>query len=110
MRRANRKAKGALKKQPRYPHSSDVPNPHKLSHENNGVLTAKTGSSLFYNGPLNLLGGGSWRWPNAGKIDAKTFAKIRWCEIGGELLVALSDSLTEIIDSNTAANCAEETS
>jgi len=34
--------------------------------------------------PLNLLGGGSWRWPNSSRIDAKTLDKVRWCEVGGE--------------------------
>src|SRR5262245_53303501 len=91
MRRAN----DELKKQPRSPHSGLIPNPPKLSNRNNVVRGQKSGSSLFYNGPLNLLGGGSWRWPHAGTLDAKTFSKIRWCEVGGELLAAFSESLAE---------------
>jgi hypothetical protein len=34
-------------------------------------------------GPLNVLGGGSWRWPNSPSIDAKTRVKITWSEVGG---------------------------
>lgn len=64
-----------------------VPNPHKSSNENNVLQWPKTGPSLFCNGPLNLLGGGSWRWPAVGQLDSKTLAKIRWSEVGGELLL-----------------------
>jgi hypothetical protein len=35
------------------------------------------------NGPLNLLGGGSWHWPAVGVLDGKTLSKIRHSEIGG---------------------------
>jgi hypothetical protein len=61
-------------------------NPHKSASENNVLQWPKTGSSLSANGPLNLLGGGSWRWPGAGHLDAKTMSKIRRCEVGGELM------------------------
>ena len=53
----------------------------------NGAKNAKTGSSLFANGPLNLLGGGSWRWPEAAQLDGKTLVKIRHSEIGGDLIL-----------------------
>jgi hypothetical protein len=85
MRRANyaRKAgSGALLGQD----TALVRNPHKSASENNVLQWPKTGSSLSVNGPLNILGGGSWRWPGAGHLDRKTLAKIRWCELGGELL------------------------
>ena len=59
-------------------------NPHKSVSENNVLQWPKTGSSLSANGPLNLLGGGSWKWSGAGQIDSKTLAKISWCEVGGE--------------------------
>ncbi len=32
--------------------------------------------------PINLLGGGSYRWPGARPLDPETRAKIYWCEIG----------------------------
>jgi hypothetical protein len=47
-----------------------------------GKSPAKSESSLFANGPLNILGGGSWRWPEAGSLDAKTLTKITHSEIG----------------------------
>lgn len=60
-----------------------VPDPQKLSRQNSILQRPKTGSSIFANGPLNLLGGGSWRWPDAGQLDAKTISNILWCEVGG---------------------------
>jgi hypothetical protein len=63
-----------------------VPNPPKKSNENNILQWPKTGSSISANGPINLLGGGSWKWPVRGKLDSTTISKIRWCEIGGELM------------------------
>jgi hypothetical protein len=68
-------------------YSGSVTNPPQSASKNNSLQATKTGSSLFFNGPLNLLGGGSWRWPEAGVLDGKTLAKIRHCEIGGEVLV-----------------------
>jgi len=65
-----------------------IPTPRKSSHENNVLQWPQTGSSLSANGPINLLGGGSWRWPGAGHLDAKTISKIRLCEVGGELMEA----------------------
>jgi hypothetical protein len=65
-----------------------IRDPHKSLSKNNSVQTAKTGSSLFFNGPLNLLGGGSWNWPARGYLDRNTLAKIRHSEIGGEVLPA----------------------
>jgi len=52
-------------------------NPHKLSHKNNEVHGAKSGSSI----PLNVLGG--YRWPNAPQLDARTLANVIRREIGG---------------------------
>jgi hypothetical protein len=64
-----------------------VTNPPKSSNENNVLQWPKTGSSLSVNGPINLLGGGSRRWPGAGQLDGKTLSKIRHCEVGGELML-----------------------
>jgi hypothetical protein len=85
-RDAGKIATERLKIEARYPHSGDVRTPHKSSNENNVLQWPKTGSSLFCNGPLNLLGGGSWKWPGAGTLDGETLAKIRHLEIGGEFL------------------------
>jgi hypothetical protein len=38
--------------------------------------------------PLNLMGGGSFRWPGDRPLDAVTRAKIFWAEIG-ELTVGM---------------------
>ena len=63
-----------------------IPTPHKSSYENNILQWPQTGSSISSNGPISLLGGGSWKWPGRGQLDGKTLAKIRWCEVGGELM------------------------
>jgi hypothetical protein len=68
-------------------YTGGVTNPQKSSNENNVLQWPKTRSSLSCNDPLNLLGGGSWQWPSALRIDSKTLAKIRHSEIGGELLM-----------------------
>lgn len=39
--------------------------------------------TLFANAPLNILGGGSWRWPNTPHLGADTLEKIRSREIAG---------------------------
>jgi endogenous inhibitor of DNA gyrase (YacG/DUF329 family) len=76
----------ALKKDARYPYSGGETNPSKFDNKNNILQWRKTGSGLSFDAPLNLLGGGSWKWPGAVRIDSKTSAKIRWCEVGGELV------------------------
>ena len=89
MRKGNyaREAADAFKKPARYPHSRDVPDAYKLENKNNVLQRPKSQSSLFCNGPLNLLGGGSWRWSDTGRLDSKTLEKIRHCEVGGELVM-----------------------
>jgi hypothetical protein len=39
-------------------------------------------SSLFANAPLNVLGGGSFRWPETPRLDARTLENILSSEIG----------------------------
>jgi hypothetical protein len=51
-----------------------------------GNSSPKSGSSLFCNGPLDLLGGGSWHWPKAGSLDGRTLTKIMHSEIGDEVM------------------------
>jgi hypothetical protein len=50
--------------------SGSVTNPHKFSSRNNVLEWPKSESSISCNGPLNLLGGGSWKWPG-GTLIAK---------------------------------------
>jgi hypothetical protein len=38
--------------------------------------------------PINILGGGSFRWPGARKIDAQTFEKMLWREVCAKTAVA----------------------
>ena len=54
----------------------------KNRNGNNSLQASKTGSSL----PWNILGGGGWQFPEATPPDADLIAKIRHCEIGGELV------------------------
>ena len=75
-------AASALKKLPRYPYSGDATTPHKSASNFNELQRQKTGSSTFANAPLNILGGGSFRWPNTPKLDRRTLENIRRSEIG----------------------------
>jgi endogenous inhibitor of DNA gyrase (YacG/DUF329 family) len=77
------KARTAIKNASRSPDSGPVTNPLFLSNENNELRAAKSGSSLFANAPLNILGGGSWRWPDTPRIDDSTWRKIVRAEVGG---------------------------
>lgn len=54
-------------------------NPHEMGTE---TSPQRRPTSLFANAPLNILGGGSWRWPNTPRLDADTLEKIRVREIG----------------------------
>jgi hypothetical protein len=56
--------------------------PHKSASKNNRLQRPKSRSSLFANAPLNILGGGSWRWPDTPLIEPKTWANIVSAEIG----------------------------
>jgi hypothetical protein len=59
--------------------------PLKSSNEINPLPRQKTGSSLYTNVPLNILGGGSWRWPDTPKLDAATLARMVRSEIGANV-------------------------
>jgi len=84
--------KAFRKKNPATPGcSGSVTKPPKLDKENNVLQWVKSGSSLSGKSPINLLGGGSWKWGGALRVDSKTLAKIRWCEVGGELLMPPED-------------------
>jgi hypothetical protein len=75
-------AANAFKILARYPYSGDATTPHKSASNFNELQRQKTGSSTFANAPLNILGGGSFRWPNTPKLDRRTLENIRRSEIG----------------------------
>lgn len=88
MRKGNNARKPADAFKPaRHGGTGAIRNPHKSASENNVLQRPQTRSSLFCNGPLNIVGGGSWRWPGAGSLGSKTLEKIRHCEVGGELVM-----------------------
>jgi hypothetical protein len=57
-------------------HSAHSTAPGKSSRKFNALQGLKSR-------PLNLLGGGEWRWPGTTQLDATTRAKIVRAEIGG---------------------------
>jgi hypothetical protein len=67
----------------RYPTATNVfsttGNPHEMGTE---TSPQRRPTSPFANAPLNILGGGSWRWPNTPRLDADTLGKIRIREVG----------------------------
>jgi hypothetical protein len=85
-RSANRKAVYALKKSARYPYSGQGDASLKSARQNNGLQRPETGSSVSCDGPINILGGCSFRWSGAVGLDSKTLARIIWSEIGGEVV------------------------
>jgi hypothetical protein len=69
-------ARTALKNRAGYQGTRPVREPILLSNKNNSLQRAKSGSSI----PLNVLG--SYRWPDAPKLDPETLERIRHLEIG----------------------------
>jgi hypothetical protein len=59
--------------------------PLKSINNINGLQRAKCRSSDLFGTPVNLLGGGQWRWPNSTRLDARTLATILRAEIGPRL-------------------------
>jgi hypothetical protein len=45
----------------------------------------KSRPSDLFSTPVNLLGGGQWRWPNSTRLDARKLATILRAEIGARL-------------------------
>ena len=80
--RREKLAARSLKTSARYPYSGQPTNPPKKESIINGLQRRKTGSSLYANSPLNILGGGSFRWPHTPPLDAHTLENIRSSEIG----------------------------
>jgi hypothetical protein len=64
-------------------HSAHSTTPCKSSSKFNALQRPKTRRLGFGKAPLNLLGGGEWRWPGTTQLDAKTRATIVCTEIGG---------------------------
>ena len=65
-----------------YPHSGDATTPHESASNYNGLQRQKSGSSIYLDAPLNLLGGGSFRWASTLQLDARTRQKIVALEVG----------------------------
>ena len=55
---------------------------HKSASDINALQRAKPRPSPYTNAPLNILGGGSFRWPGTPRLDARTLENIRRCEVG----------------------------
>src|SRR5262249_36289408 len=70
----------------RYPPSANGTNPQKNTRGTNGLQGQKSRSAGFADAPLDLLGGGSWHWPDAPALDPLTRAKIIRAEIGGRVV------------------------
>jgi len=66
--------------------------PHKSASRNNVLQRSNRRSSLFANAPLNILGGGSWRWPNTPRIDAKIRATLIRAEIGALVVTSTEET------------------
>jgi hypothetical protein len=66
-------------------------NPHKMGTE---MAPQKRPTCLFANAPLNILGGGSFRWPNTPRLEPGLLERIRTLEIGplSPLPVALDEA------------------
>jgi hypothetical protein len=72
----------ASKQSPRYPYSGDATTPHKSASNFNELKGRKSGSSIYFDAPLNILGGGSFRWASTLQLDARTRQKIVALEVG----------------------------
>jgi hypothetical protein len=60
--------------------------PQKSSSNVNGLERRESRPTALFSVPLNLLGGGSWRWPGTPKLDPVVREKIRSAEIGGRFV------------------------
>jgi hypothetical protein len=72
----------ASKQPPRYPYSGDATTPHKSASNFNGLRRRKSGSSIYFDTPLHIVGGGSWIWPATPQLDAETRQNIVALEVG----------------------------
>jgi hypothetical protein len=59
--------------------------PRKSISNINDPQKAKSRPTDLFSTPVNLLGGGQWRWPNSTSLDARTLATILRAEIGARL-------------------------
>jgi hypothetical protein len=56
--------------------------PRKSTSKTKDLQRTKSQQSDSFSTPVNVLGGGQWRWPNSTRLDAQTLAKILRAEIG----------------------------
>jgi hypothetical protein len=68
--------------EPRYPRSGNGTKPTKNASDINNLQCQKSRPTKFANSPLNLLGGGSWRWPDTLRLDPAKHRAILEAEIG----------------------------
>jgi hypothetical protein len=86
----------ALKRSPRYPYSGDATTPHKSASNFNGLQKRKSGSSVYFDAPLNILGGGSFCWADTPQLDPQVLENIRHSELGEILVPAPTRNKTRI--------------
>jgi hypothetical protein len=85
------------KQSPRYPYSGNATTPHKSASNFNRLQRRKSGSSTYFDAPLNLLGGGSFRWADTPQLDPQMLENIRHSEIGEILVPPPTRNKTRII-------------
>jgi hypothetical protein len=68
--------------EPRYLGSRSGTKPIKNASDINNLQCQKSRPTKFANSPLNLLGGGSWRWPGTLRLDPAKHRAILEAEIG----------------------------
>ena len=66
--------------------------PRKSISNINGLQKAKSRPSNSFSTPVNLLGGGQWRWPISTRLDARTLGTILRAEIDARLLADVDGS------------------
>jgi hypothetical protein len=66
-------------------HTERSTTPHESLSKNNRLNRPKSRPTSFFVVPLNLVGGGLWRWPNTAHLDPETRTKVIRAEIGDVL-------------------------
>ena len=82
--------------------------PDKSPSNINGLRRPKSQSS-FGRAPLNLVGGGSWRWPGAVTLDPAVREKIMRIEIGDRFVLVQPATSTTTMSSPTVKHHAYST-
>lgn len=81
-------------------HTARSTTPQKSSSKINRLHRRKSRLTVSFSVPLNLLGGGSWRWPDTPTLDPIVREKITRAEIGDRFVrppaaAAVSNALEE---------------